>query len=82
MDVITGRFKPSGKLSFALAASTPALARQASAPGDDRPDTLFPFGFGMSFCGRRYRRFSTNFAMLPFAPTAKPAVRVANDTAL
>ena len=50
MDVLTGRFKPSGKLPFALAATTQAFMRQASdAPGYDRSDTLFPFGFGLSY---------------------------------
>ena len=50
MDVLTGRFKPQGKLPFALAGSAQALVRQASdAPGYDRADTLFPFGFGMSY---------------------------------
>ena len=50
MDVITGKFTPSGKLPFALAASAQALVRQASdAPGYDKADTLFPFGFGISY---------------------------------
>jgi beta-glucosidase len=47
MDVLTGRFKPQGKLPFALAGNAQALLRQASdAPGYDQADTLFPFGFG------------------------------------
>jgi beta-glucosidase len=50
MDVLTGRFKSSGKLPFALASNAQAVVRQASdAPGYDRSDTLFPFGFGISF---------------------------------
>ena len=50
MDVLTGRFKPSGKLPFALAANAQAIVRQASdAPGYERSDTLFPFGFGFSY---------------------------------
>ena len=50
MDVLTGKFKPSGKLPFALAANAQALLRQASdAPGYDKADTLFPFGFGISY---------------------------------
>ena len=50
MDVITGKFKPTGKLPFALANSTQALLRQASdAPGYGAGDTLFPFGFGLSY---------------------------------
>jgi beta-glucosidase len=50
MDVLTGRFKPTGKLPFALAANAQAVVRQASdAPGYDKVDTLFPFGFGISY---------------------------------
>jgi beta-glucosidase len=50
MDVLTGRFKPTGKLPFALAGNSQALLRQASdAPGYDKADTLFPFGFGISY---------------------------------
>ena len=50
MDVITGKVKPSGTLPFALAGNTAALIRQASdAPGYDRADTLFPFGFGLTY---------------------------------
>jgi beta-glucosidase len=50
MDVLTGKFKPSGKLPFALAGNTQALMRQLSdAPGYDKADTLFPFGFGLSY---------------------------------
>ena len=50
MDVLTGQFKPSGKLPFALAGNAQAVVRQASdAPGYDRADTLFPFGFGLRY---------------------------------
>jgi beta-glucosidase len=50
MDVLTGRFAPRGKLPFALAANAEAIRTQASdAPGYDRADTLFPFGFGLTF---------------------------------
>ena len=50
MDVLTGRFKLTGKLPFALAANAQAVVRQASdAPGYDRADTLFPFGFGLRY---------------------------------
>ncbi|HEV7990957.1 MAG TPA: glycoside hydrolase family 3 N-terminal domain-containing protein, partial [Gemmatimonadaceae bacterium] len=50
MDVLTGKAKPSGKLPFALAANAQALLRQASdAPGYDRADTLYPFGFGLAY---------------------------------
>jgi beta-glucosidase len=50
MDILTGKVKPSGKLPFALAANAQAVVRQASdAPGYDRADTLFPFGFGLRY---------------------------------
>ena len=50
MDILTGKFKPSGKLPFALANSAEAILRQApDAPGYDEEDTLYPFGHGLSF---------------------------------
>jgi len=50
MDVITGRFKPRSKLPFALANSVEAIRRQASdTPGYAPEDTLYPFGFGLSY---------------------------------
>jgi beta-glucosidase len=50
MDLLTGKAKPWGKLPFALPASTQAVVRQASdAPGYDKADTLYPFGFGLSY---------------------------------
>jgi beta-glucosidase len=50
MDVLTGKFKPIGKLPFALANSAAAIARKASdAPGYPPEDTLFPFGFGLTY---------------------------------
>lgn len=50
MDVLTGKFRPQGKLPFALAGNAEALVRQASdAPGYDKADTLFPFGFGLTY---------------------------------
>jgi beta-glucosidase len=50
MDVLTGRAKPTGKLPFALAANAQAIVKQApDAPGYEGADTLFPFGFGMSY---------------------------------
>jgi beta-glucosidase len=50
MDVITGRFKPQGKLPFALANSVEAIRRQApDVPGYAPEDTLYPFGFGLSY---------------------------------
>ena len=50
MDVVTGGFNPVGQLPFALANSGEAILRQASdAPGYSDEDTLFPFGFGLSY---------------------------------
>ena len=53
MDVLTGRFNPVGKLPFALARSRAAIERQASdAPGYPPEDTLYPFGFGLSYAAQ------------------------------
>jgi beta-glucosidase len=50
MDVLTGKFKPSGKLPFALASSAGAIVHHApDAPGYPPQDTLFPFGFGLTY---------------------------------
>lgn len=50
MDVLTGRFNPSGRLPFALAKSAQAVVEQApDAPGYDAADTLFPFGHGLTY---------------------------------
>lgn len=50
MDVLTGKFKPQGKLPFALANSAAAIVRQApDAPGYAAEDTLYPFGFGLRY---------------------------------
>jgi len=50
MDVLTGKFNPSGKLPFALANSAQAIIDQASdAPGYPEADTLYPFGHGLSY---------------------------------
>lgn len=52
MDVVTGRFPPAGRLPFALASRAGAIVDQASdAPGYDPADTLFPFGFGLTYGG-------------------------------
>ena len=50
MDVLTGKFKPSGKLPFALANNLKAVIDQdPDAPGYSEKDTLFPFGFGLTY---------------------------------
>lgn len=50
MDILTGKFKPGGKLPFALAKSLEAIRRQdPDAPGYPDADTLFPFGFGLTY---------------------------------
>jgi len=50
MDIITGKFNPSGKLPFALANSLEAIKKQEpDAPGYPEEDTLFPFGFGLTY---------------------------------
>jgi beta-glucosidase len=50
MDVLTGRSNPRGKLPFALANKPEAIVTQAAdAPGYSEADTLFPFGFGLSY---------------------------------
>jgi beta-glucosidase len=50
LDVLLGRAKPQGKLPFALARSLAAVeANDPDAPGYPEKDTLFPFGFGLSY---------------------------------
>jgi beta-glucosidase len=50
MDILTGKFKPSGKLPFALANKPAAVVSQdPDAPGYPEKDTLFPFGFGLTY---------------------------------
>ncbi|MGK5079838.1 glycoside hydrolase family 3 N-terminal domain-containing protein [Janthinobacterium sp. HLX7-2] len=50
MDVLTGKFKPQGKLPFALANNLDAVINNDSdAPGYAAKDTLYPFGHGLSY---------------------------------
>lgn len=50
MDVLTGKFKPQGKMPFALASNLEAvIANDSDAPGYPAKDTLYPFGFGLSY---------------------------------
>lgn len=49
-DVLSGSFTPQGKMPFALANNVEAIATQApDLPGYAPEDTLFPFGFGLTF---------------------------------
>ena len=50
MDVLSGKFKPQGRLPFALANSLQAiLDNDPDMPGYPARDTLYPFGFGLSY---------------------------------
>ena len=50
MDIIMGKFNPTGKLPYALPKTSPAVVKQApDAPGYPEEDTLFPFGFGLNY---------------------------------
>jgi beta-glucosidase len=50
MDIIVGNFKPTGKFPFALPKSRQAVINQDSdAPGYPEEDTLFPFGYGLTY---------------------------------
>lgn len=50
MDVLTGKFKPQGKLPFALANNLQAVQNnEPDAPGYPAADTLYPYGFGLSY---------------------------------
>jgi beta-glucosidase len=50
MAVLTGKYPPRGKLPFALANKPEAISRQdPDAPGYATADTLYPFGFGLTY---------------------------------
>jgi beta-glucosidase len=50
LDVLSGRFRPTGKLPFALARTLQAVVDNApDAPGYPKADTLFPFGHGLGY---------------------------------
>lgn len=50
LDVLSGRFKPQGKLPFALANNLQAVIdNQPDVPGYPAKDTLYPFGFGLGY---------------------------------
>ncbi len=49
-DVLSGNFAPQGRMPFALANNVTAIETQApDLPGYDEADTLFPFGFGLTY---------------------------------
>ncbi|MCX6050248.1 MAG: glycoside hydrolase family 3 C-terminal domain-containing protein [Chloroflexi bacterium] len=49
LDVIFGRFAPSGKLPFELPSSMEAVRQQKSDVPHDSANPLFPFGHGLSY---------------------------------
>ncbi len=49
LDVIFGRFSPSGKLPFELPSSMEAVRRQKSNVPYDSEKPLFPFGYGLTY---------------------------------
>ncbi|MEX5748039.1 glycoside hydrolase family 3 N-terminal domain-containing protein [Massilia sp. X63] len=50
LDVVSGRFKPQGKLPFALANKLEAIVnKQSDVPGYPAADTLYPYGFGLGY---------------------------------
>lgn len=50
IDVISGQFSPVGKMPYALAENLQAVIdNKADVPGYPEEDTLFPFGFGLSY---------------------------------
>jgi beta-glucosidase len=49
LDVIFGRFSPSGKLPFELPSSMEAVRKQKSDVPYDSENPLFPFGYGLTY---------------------------------
>jgi beta-glucosidase len=50
LDVLSGRYSPRGRLPFALANNLQAVINnQPDVPGYSRADTLYPFGFGLTY---------------------------------
>jgi beta-glucosidase len=50
MEVVSGRFKPVGKMPFALANNLKAvIENDPDVPGYAPADTLYPYGFGLSY---------------------------------
>lgn len=49
LDVVFGRFSPTGKLPFELPSSMEAVRNQKEDVPHDSEDPLFPFGFGLTY---------------------------------
>jgi beta-glucosidase len=50
LEVISGRFKPQGRMPFALARNLKAIVENdPDVPGYPPADTLYPFGFGLTY---------------------------------
>jgi beta-glucosidase len=50
MEVVSGKFKPVGKMPFALANNLKAVIENDSdVPGYAPADTLYPYGYGLSY---------------------------------
>jgi beta-glucosidase len=50
LEVVSGRFKPQGKMPFALANKLKAVVEKDSdVPGYAPGDTLYPYGFGLTY---------------------------------
>jgi beta-glucosidase len=49
LDVIFGRFSPSGKLPFELPSSMEAVERQREDVPYDSENPLYPFGHGLTY---------------------------------
>lgn len=49
MDAIFGKFSPTGKLPFTLAASQEAILKQKSDTPFDMEEPLYPFGYGLTY---------------------------------
>jgi beta-glucosidase len=50
LEVISGRFKPRGKLPFALPRTLQAVIdNEPDVPGYPAADTLYPFKFGLTY---------------------------------
>ena len=53
LDVIFGKYNPTGRLAFELPSSMEAVRSQDGEVPFDSKDPLFKFGFGLSYPGSR-----------------------------